>query len=99
VKLRIAPLASADLDAIWNYIAADSPEAADRVENDLHTAMRLLAEFPGIGHTLPDVDRPGYRFWRVHSYLIAYRVEVTTLIVVRVVHGSRELRAQLRHPS
>ena len=30
---RFTPEASADLFEIWNYIAADSEESADRVEN------------------------------------------------------------------
>jgi plasmid stabilization system protein ParE len=32
---RFTPEASADLFEIWNYIAADSEESADRVECDL----------------------------------------------------------------
>jgi len=99
VKVRITPQADADLDGIWNYIARDSADAADRVENDLHAAMNLLAEFPGIGHTRRDVGSSDYRFWRVYSYLIVYRVESDALIVVRVVHGSRALREELRRPS
>ena len=99
MKLRITPQADADLDGIWNYIARDSPDAADRVENDLHAAMNLLAEFPGIGHTRQDVGSSDYRFWRVYSYLIVYRVESDALIVVRVVHGSRALREELRRLS
>ncbi len=96
MKLRISPRADADLDAIWDYIARDSPRAADRVENDLHTALHLLADQPGIGHRRPDVTVRDYRFWRVYSYLIVYRMEADGLLVVRVLHGSRDLRRQLR---
>ena len=95
MKLRIAPRADADLDAIWDYIARDNQRAADRVEDDLHSAMRMLAEYPGIGHTRPDVPS-GYRFWRVYSFLIVYRIDGDALVVVRVIHGSREIRRQLR---
>ncbi len=91
MKLRISPRADADLDTIWSHIAQDSAAAANRVDEALHSAMLILAEYPGIGHTRPDVPR-GYRLWRVYSYLIVYRIEADSVIVVRVIHGSREMR-------
>ena len=97
MRLRISPRADTDLAAIWDYVARNNQRAADRVENDLHSAMQMLAEYPGIGHTRPDVP-PSYRFWRVYSFLIVYRIEVDALVVVRVIHGSREIRRHLRSP-
>ncbi|MDO8631804.1 MAG: type II toxin-antitoxin system RelE/ParE family toxin [Phycisphaerales bacterium] len=96
MRLRLSHRADADLDAIWTYIAKDNPKAADRVERDLHTTMQMLSEHPGIGHIRPDVPRPGYRFWRIYSFLIVYRIEADDLIVVRVLHGSRDIRQHLR---
>ncbi len=93
--LRISRRADADLDAIWHYIARDSPAAANRVEDALHEAMRSLAEFPGMGHRRRDVVNPAYRFWAVNPYLIAYRIDGDTLIVVGVLHGARDIRRQL----
>ena len=95
MNLRISKPADADLDAIWQYIARDSLPAADRVEDTLHAAMQMLAEFPGLGHARPDVANPVYRFWTVKPYLIAYRVEADSLIVVRVLHGARDIRRHL----
>lgn len=95
MNLRISPGADADLEAIWEYIARDNAAAADRVEDALHAAMRMLVENPGLGHTRPDVANPAYRFWTVKPYIIAYRVEADTLIVVRVVHGTRDIRTHL----
>ena len=74
------------------------PVRRDRVEQDLHSAMHLLAENPRLGHTRADVDDRRYRFWRVHSYLIAYRLENDTLLVIRVLHGSRDIRRHLHRP-
>jgi plasmid stabilization system protein ParE len=42
--------ARADLLEIWNYIAEDSPENADRVLERLYAAFKRLAETPGMGH-------------------------------------------------
>jgi plasmid stabilization system protein ParE len=38
------------------------------------------------------VEDKRYRFWVVGSYVIAYRVEETELLVVRVIHGARDFR-------
>lgn len=91
-RLVITRTAFKDIASIWSYIAADSPDAADRVRDDIEAAMRALAEMPGMGHVRADVMIPSYRFWRVHSYIIAYRVKGATLFVSRVVHGAQDFR-------
>jgi antitoxin ParD1/3/4/toxin ParE1/3/4 len=48
------PDAFADLDEIWEYIAQDNIDAADRVLADIHTVLRTLAASPHIGHRRPD---------------------------------------------
>ena len=40
------PDALTDLNEIWEFIAADSPGAADRVLEEIHEAIRALAPFP-----------------------------------------------------
>ena len=95
-RFRITHRASADIDEIWTYIAQDNPSAADRVEQQLHDTMNLLAEFPGIGHTRADVDDVRYRFWSVYDYVIVYRHDRKPIEVIRVLHGRREIRSMLR---
>jgi len=81
-----------DLDEIWEYIARDSFVAANRVEDDLHKEIRELLPFPGKGHTREDVQDRTLRFWKVYSYLVAYRYDDETLTVIRVIHGARNIR-------
>lgn len=57
--------------------------------------MKLLADHPGMGHKRADVADDRYRFWSVYSYVIAYRVENDVLLVVRVIHGARNVRRVL----
>lgn len=95
MNYRVSLLANRDLDCIWEYIASDNPIAANRVDEELHAAMKLLAEFPGMGHTRADVSDPRYLFWPVYSYVIAYRIEAEALLVVRVIHGARNIRQVL----
>jgi len=51
------PQAYADLDEIWEYIAADSLDAADRTREEIYEAIQSLVLFPYIGHTVPTSPR------------------------------------------
>lgn len=39
-----------DLDDIWNHIAEDSVDAADRLTTKLLDSCEALARHPGMGH-------------------------------------------------
>jgi toxin ParE1/3/4 len=82
-----------DLQLIWNRIAENNIDAADRVMDEFRLAMRQLAQRPGMGHRRSDVKNPRYRFWSVYSYLIAYFPDTKPLEIVRVIHGARDIRA------
>lgn len=47
--------AERDLDAIWDYIAEENLDAADRTLNELFEAFELLAKNPRIGHKRKDL--------------------------------------------
>jgi plasmid stabilization system protein ParE len=92
MNVRISRRADRDVDRIWEVISRDSRTAADRVEDKLHEAMKLLGDHPGGWHVRPDVSDLRYRFWSVYSYVIAYRVEGNEVLIVRVIHGARDVR-------
>lgn len=92
MTFRVSRRAHADIAGIWDYIAKDDPIAADRVDREIHEAIQGLAAMPGKGHLRPDVADAQYRFWSVYSYVIVYRMEGRTLVVVRIVHGARDLK-------
>jgi plasmid stabilization system protein ParE len=48
------PEAYTDLEEVWDYIAADSLDAADRVREEIYDAIQSLAAFPHTGHSRPD---------------------------------------------
>jgi plasmid stabilization system protein ParE len=81
-----------DLQQIWNYIAEDDLDAADRVIRELRVAMEGLAEMPGKGHRRSDVRNPRYRFWTAYSYVIGYFADADPVQIIRVVHGRRDFR-------
>lgn len=82
------PDAFADLNDIWEFISQDSVDAADRVLNEIQTAINMLVRAPLAGHLRPDLSSRPMRFWLVYSYLIAY-VPEQPLLVIGVLHGRR----------
>lgn len=91
-KAFIRPQARLDLLEIWNYIAADDIDAANRTNEKLRAAVRGLALMPGKGHTRADVPDHRFLFLNVSPYVIAYQYDDTALTVERVVHGRRDFR-------
>jgi plasmid stabilization system protein ParE len=51
------PEAYTDLEEIWEYIATDSLDAADRVREEIYDAIHSLVPFPYIGHSVPTSRR------------------------------------------
>ena len=86
------PEALADLDEIWEYVAADSIGAADRVVAEILAAVRDLVALPGVGHKKTDLTSRPLRFITVREYLIAYAPDEKPLRVVAVLHGRRNPR-------
>lgn len=99
-RFVLAPAAEDDLFEIARYIAkSESADRAARVLTDLEEAMHKLADSPGLGHHRRDLtDEPAYRFWRVHAFLIVYRVTPGPLAVARVLRGTRDVATLLRKP-
>ena len=87
----LSPEALRDIQGIWDYIAIDSPDAADRVVDELFEAFEQLAARPGLGHTRRDLTRRDVRFWPVRSYLVVYAEGHGTLQIVAILHGARDI--------
>lgn len=86
------PEARTDLDEIWEYIAHDSLDAADRVVAEILAAVHDLIRLSGMGHRRSDLASRPLRFIVVRDYLIAYAPEASPLCVVAVIHGRRNPR-------
>lgn len=86
------PEAANDLDAIWDFIAADSPDAADRVIADILGTIEGLVTFPQQGYRRLDLTSRPLRFTNARNYLIVYAPDEKPLWVVAVIHGRRSPR-------
>jgi len=93
---RLSPEASQDIIEIYEYIAQDSVEAAERLREELLEALRGLAEMPGKGHRREDLSKRPVLFWPVRSYQIIYRSSGVPLDIVAVLHGKRNIRRILK---
>ena len=93
---RLSQRAEADVEAITDFIAADSIDAAVKVVLALEDAFDLLASRPGIGHVRDDLtDRP-LKFWSVYSYLVVYDPANDPLTIIAVLHGTRDVAQILK---
>jgi toxin ParE1/3/4 len=86
------PAALSDLNEIWEYIASDNLDAADRVVAEIQEAIRTLVPFPHSGHKRPDLTSHPFRFHPVRDLLIAYAPDEQPLLVLAVLHGRRNPR-------
>jgi toxin ParE1/3/4 len=91
---RIAPRAEADLDGIWLYVAKESAsiDIANRVIDAITDRFFTLGRFPHIGRPRPDFGT-GCRTSAVGDYVVVYRVETEDALILRVLHGRRDIEA------
>jgi toxin ParE1/3/4 len=89
VKLRYTLPALADLNAILDYIATESPQGALRVQQRLKIMIGMLPDHPKIGSRTHD---PVIRRLtaRPYPYLIFYEVTETEIIIHAVRHAARD---------
>ena len=62
--------ARADLRAIHDYIAKDSPQNAKRVAHEIRRKAEALAEPPRIGRKVPELNDPQLREISAFSWRI-----------------------------
>ena len=95
-KYVLSPEADQDLDDIWEYIAQDDIEAADRWDAKLREAFQLLARNSRVGHTRKDLTDMSVLFWPVGAYLIIYRSLEVSIEILAVTQGARDIPSYLR---
>ena len=96
---RLAPRAETDLDEIWYYVAKESAsiEIANRLIDTITDRFLMLAGFPYAGRARDDDFGAGCRNVAVGEYVIVYCVENEDVLILRVVHGRRDLESLFDH--
>lgn len=88
--LRRTNAAEADLDEIFLHIAAENLGAAERVIHRIEAAEERLGEFPELGRLRDDLSADA-RSWPVGDFLIIYELLPDAIVVIRILHGARDL--------
>lgn len=83
-----------DLREIHDFIARNSPRAAEALAERILTAIKRLESFPDSGRMLPEFPALGYRELIVGNYRVLYRSDRDTVWVGAVVHGRRLLNKE-----
>jgi toxin ParE1/3/4 len=82
--------ARADLKAIHDYIAKDSPENAKRVVREMRRKADTLEETPHLGRVVPELDDPDLREIPAYSWRILYQLRERRVFVITVIHKRRQ---------
>jgi len=86
------PLAAADILDIWDHIAEDSLEQADRWVDKLDEKFTLVATQPLMGRARGELA-PDLRSFPYGHYVIFYAPIEDGIDVVRVLHSARDVDA------
>ncbi len=91
-------LADMDMDEHYEFIAADSLDAALRLTMAAEEMFQRLADMPGIGTKWEskNIALAGMRFCPIpefRNYLVFYQLQQGTVHIVRVIHGARNIPA------
>jgi len=83
--------AEAHLDAIFAYIAQDSPEYARRMVDRLTRRSQQIADFPLSGRKVPEYERDHIREVIEGPYRIIYYIKPNRIDILAVIHGAMEV--------
>jgi len=85
--------ATADLEAIADYIAKDSAFYAAAFVQEIRDASRSLVQFSERGRIVPELYNPNIRELFVKEYRLIYSIEESRVIILGLIHGKRDLMA------
>ena len=95
-KIILSEYVEPELAAIWEFIAFDNLDAADRFLDAVENTFRQLARMPGLGR--PRLFRQSalknlqsFRIGGFDNYLVFYRSLPDGIEVFHVLHGARDL--------
>ena len=96
-EIRLLTIAEEDFNEIISFIAADDPNAAEKIALKIERNLEFLSENLLLGRIPRDEDikKMGYRFLVVQNYIIFYTIEAKIIFVHRIIHGARNYKALL----
>ena len=80
------------------YISLDSPFYARQFIERLLKRIDNLSDFPHVGRSVPEAEREDIREIIYQGYRVIYRTAHDHLLIVTVLHGSRNLAGPEKKP-
>ena len=91
MKVHWTDTAEGHLDALYAYIARDSPEYAKRMVDRLTRRSQQIADFPFSGRRVPEYDIDQIREVIEGPYRIIYHIKPDQIDVLAVIHGAMDV--------
>ncbi|MBN1974048.1 MAG: type II toxin-antitoxin system RelE/ParE family toxin [Sedimentisphaerales bacterium] len=79
------------LDAIYNFIAQDSPAYAKRMVDRLTRRSQQIGNFPLSGRSVPEYEMEQIREVIEGPYRIIYYIKANQIDILAVFHGARDI--------
>lgn len=98
-QAALSPAARREVVDIVRWLAADNPLAAKGFRDALNRLLLTLAEQPLAGVCKTNLAASNIRFFpiRGYPYVVVYTPDEHPPLVLRVLHGARDLPDVLRH--
>jgi toxin ParE1/3/4 len=95
MKVVVSDKADADLVQIYRHLCSQSSVGAESIAREIARKFRNLSDFPFIGRERSSLAR-GLRSVVVYPYVIFYTIEPNSIVIVRVLHGHRDIDSEFQ---
>ena len=86
MKIQWSPLSVDRISEISEYIAQDSPNAAERWVHSIFDRVEQIKDFSESGQPVPETNRKDIQQLIISNYRIIYRVEPKMISILTVRH-------------
>ncbi len=98
MRVEWSNFARDDLDDLVQYISRDSLFYARRFGEKIVLATRRLSDFPESGRIIPETEDQTLREIILQGYRVMYRLEADRVLILAIMHGSRDLAGKEKKP-
>lgn len=98
MRVEWSDCARDDLDDLVRYISRDSGFYARRFAERVVLATRRLQAFPESGRMISEAEDKTLREIIVQGYRVMYRLEPDRVLMLAVMHGSRDVDRMVDKP-
>jgi len=94
MSVRWTPKASKQLETIYDYVADDSPPAAEKLVEQIYSAIKVLEVHPEAG-CRGRIDGTRELVVTNSPYVVFYRIHRDNAQILAIIHGARKLPTRI----